>query len=173
MAAEIASANNQPDAHNSDSKMDQLTNLSAPALAELAVQRGEGRFASNGAIVVETGHRTGRSPKDRFIVDEPSTSESIHWGPINQPISTEIFDALWDRVQVHVGERETITSTLHVGGRSRTLPTHRSDNRIRMALFIWARTIYLSRLLQPSQQRSLANHQCAEFHLRTRARRDQ
>jgi len=96
-------------------KIDNYKNISSASLAEHAVLRGEGQFASNGAIVVETGHRTGRSPKDRFIVEEPSTSESIHWGPINQPISPEIFDALWDRVQVHLGERETYTSNLHVG----------------------------------------------------------
>ena len=96
-------------------KSDNYLNLSVPALAEQAVLRGEGRFANNGAIVVETGQRTGRSPKDRFIVDEPSTSDSIDWGTINQPISADIFDALWGRVQVHVQERETYTSTLHVG----------------------------------------------------------
>lgn len=96
-------------------KSDNYLNLSVPALAEQAVLRGEGRFANNGAIVVETGQRTGRSPKDRFIVDEPSTSDSIDWGAINQPISADIFDALWGRVQVHVQERETYTSTLHVG----------------------------------------------------------
>lgn len=90
-------------------------NLSTANLAEHAILKGEGRFAANGAIVVETGHRTGRSPKDRFIVDEPSTSESIHWGPINQPIAGEVFDQLWERVQVHLGEQETYTSTLHVG----------------------------------------------------------
>ena len=96
-------------------KIDNYKNMSSASLAEQAVLRGEGQFASNGAIVVETGHRTGRSPKDRFIVDEPSTSESIHWGPINQPISPDVFDALWDRVQVHLGEHETYTSNLHVG----------------------------------------------------------
>ncbi|MEM9620837.1 MAG: phosphoenolpyruvate carboxykinase [Pseudomonadota bacterium] len=96
-------------------KKDNYVNLSSALLAEHAVLRGEGRFASNGAIVVETGHRTGRSPKDRFIVDEPSTSEAIHWGPINQPIAPDIFDALWDRVQVHIHGHESYTSNLHVG----------------------------------------------------------
>lgn len=100
---------------DSTREMNNHQNLSAADLAEQAILRGEGRFAANGAIVVQTGHRTGRSPKDRFIVDEPSTSEAIDWGAINQPISTDVFDQLWERVQVHLGERETYNSTLHVG----------------------------------------------------------
>ena len=96
-------------------RKDKYTNLTTAMLAEQAIVRGEGRLASNGAIVVETGHRTGRSPKDRYIVDEASTSESIDWGDINQPVSAEVFEALWDRVVVHVSERESFNSTLHVG----------------------------------------------------------
>ncbi len=111
MAVEIESWQQDKTNNNTDNHL----NLSSADLAEHAILRGEGRFASNGAIVVETGQRTGRSPKDRFIVDEPSTSDAIHWGPINQPISAEVFDNLWDRVQVHMAERETFTSTLHVG----------------------------------------------------------
>ncbi|MCZ6889051.1 MAG: phosphoenolpyruvate carboxykinase [Gammaproteobacteria bacterium] len=89
--------------------------LSPAALAEIAVLRGEGQFAANGAIVVETGARTGRSPADRFIVDEPGSSEAIDWGAVNQPIAAEIFDALWDRVQVYLAEKETFVTHLHVG----------------------------------------------------------
>jgi phosphoenolpyruvate carboxykinase (ATP) len=100
---------------DSTSKQTTYVDLSPAILAELAVLRGEGQFASNGAIVVQTGVRTGRSPKDRFIVEEPSTSEAIDWGEINQPISPDIFDSLWDRVQVHLDHQEKFVSNLHVG----------------------------------------------------------
>ncbi len=97
------------------SKHSTYEDLTSPVLAELAVIREEGQFASNGAIVVRTGARTGRSPKDRFIVDEPSTRDAIDWGAINQPIAPEIFDALWDRVQLHLDDQDTFLSHLHVG----------------------------------------------------------
>ena len=100
---------------DSTSRPDIQTELSSPRLAELAVTRGEGRFANNGAIVVETGKRTGRSPKDRFIVDEPSTSDAIDWGAINQPIAPAVFDALWDRVHLHLERSGCFVSHLHVG----------------------------------------------------------
>ena len=89
--------------------------LANATLAELAVLRGEGRFASNGALVVETGNRTGRSPKDRFIVREPGTETQIDWGPVNQPVEKRVFDALWSRVEAYMAERDAFAATLHVG----------------------------------------------------------
>ena len=93
--------------------------LPRAALAELAVLRGEGRFASNGALAVETGKRTGRSPKDRFIVREAGSAAAIDWGEINQPVEAGVFDALWQRAQAHLAERSSFVSTLHVGAHPR------------------------------------------------------
>ena len=93
--------------------------LANATLAELAVLRGEGRFAANGAVVVETGKRTGRSPKDRFIVRDPATEAHIDWGPVNQPMDRRVFDALWARVQTYIAERDAFAAALHVGADAR------------------------------------------------------
>jgi phosphoenolpyruvate carboxykinase (ATP) len=81
-------------------------NLSAPELINMALTRGEGVLASNQALTVTTGLRTGRSPKDRFIVKDSVTEKAVDWNAINQAISTENFDALWERAVAHLNTKD-------------------------------------------------------------------
>jgi phosphoenolpyruvate carboxykinase (ATP) len=93
----------------------QYWNLHAAPLTEMAVARGEGILAHNGALNVLTGKRTGRSPADKFIVEEPSTRDAIAWGPVNRPISQENFDRLLHRVQGHFQGRDVFVFDGYVG----------------------------------------------------------
>ncbi|MBM7581011.1 phosphoenolpyruvate carboxykinase (ATP) [Jeotgalibacillus terrae] len=83
-------------------------NLSVPQLVEKVLMREEGTLTSTGAVKAETGTYTGRSPKDKFIVDEPSVRNKIDWGKVNQPISEESFDRLYTKVLNHLGEKEEL-----------------------------------------------------------------
>ena len=73
-------------------------NLPSGALYEEAVRNGEGMIAADGSLVVSTGQYTGRSPKDKFVVEEPSSKDKVWWGNVNQPISEDHFNGLRDRI---------------------------------------------------------------------------
>jgi phosphoenolpyruvate carboxykinase (ATP) len=69
-------------------------NLSDAALYEEAVRREEGVLVANGPLACRTGHHTGRSPNDKFVVREPSSEAHISWGKVNQPMDIGHWDAL-------------------------------------------------------------------------------
>jgi phosphoenolpyruvate carboxykinase (ATP) len=83
-------------------------NLSVAQLVEKVLERKEGILTSTGAIRATTGTYTGRSPKDKFIVKERSIENKIDWGVVNQPISEEVFDKLYNKVISYLKEREEL-----------------------------------------------------------------
>jgi phosphoenolpyruvate carboxykinase (ATP) len=77
-------------------------NLSVPSLIEVAIHRKEGNLSSTGALSVKTGKFTGRSPDDRYIVDDSVTHNIIEWGKVNHPISEEKFENIFGRMKKYV-----------------------------------------------------------------------
>lgn len=75
-------------------------------LVEHAIHVNEGQLADSGALAADTGKFTGRSPGDRFIVEDDVTRDHVWWGKINQPISTENFDKLYQLVVDYLSGRE-------------------------------------------------------------------
>lgn len=92
-----------------------FTDLSPAELIQHALHRKEGVLAANQALCVNTGLRTGRSPKDRFIVKDELTAQQVDWGTINQPFDPERFNALWDRVVSYMQNRDQFVARLRVG----------------------------------------------------------
>jgi phosphoenolpyruvate carboxykinase (ATP) len=81
-------------------------NLSVSRLVEMALERKEGVLTSEGAFQVLTGKYTGRSPKDKYIVQEPSVNNRIAWGAVNQPISIAKFEELYQRAIDYIAQKE-------------------------------------------------------------------
>ena len=81
-------------------------NLPVPQLVERALARGEGTLTETGALSVHTGKYTGRSPKDKFIVDTPAVHDDINWGKVNFPIDKEKYNAIKDKMLAYLQNRE-------------------------------------------------------------------
>ena len=97
------------------SALTETLKLNTEELIDAAIKNGEGVLAANGALSLETGERTGRSPNDRFIVQEDSTSSLIDWGEINKPFNADKFNALWEKVDAYLAEKNRYLSKVHVG----------------------------------------------------------
>ncbi|MFQ5773750.1 MAG: phosphoenolpyruvate carboxykinase [Kiloniellaceae bacterium] len=90
-------------------------NLGVPALYEHALQRGAAKLASGGALVVNTGQHTGRSPRDKFIVDEPSTNDDVWWGEVNVAMPEEAFERLYAKALAYFQGRALYVQDLFAG----------------------------------------------------------
>ncbi len=84
------------------------TNCCPARLMELVIKRGEGILAANGCVSVSTGDRTGRSPKDKYLVDSPAIHDHIDWGKVNQPITEARFDTALDIANRYINAQDEV-----------------------------------------------------------------
>ena len=95
-------------------------NLSVPLLIESAIYRKEGNLSSTGAFSVKTGKFTGRSPDDKYIVDDEYTHNSVHWGKVNHSISEGNFEKIFTRMKKYVEGKEFFIFDGFVGADNKT-----------------------------------------------------
>jgi phosphoenolpyruvate carboxykinase (ATP) len=127
-------------------------NLSTQQLVEAALASGDSIQAANGALVALTGARTGRSPRDKFLVEDDLTRTRADWGKVNQPFSPERFDALLERVIDHLRQRELFVLDLFSGAD----PAYRLPIRV-ISEYAW-HALFVKQLFIRPEERELASH---------------
>jgi phosphoenolpyruvate carboxykinase (ATP) len=83
-------------------------NLVAPILIQYAIRRDEGELADMGPFVGVTAPHTGRSPNDKFVVEDPASQKDVDWGKVNQKFSEEKFDLLLNDVRAYLNNRDEL-----------------------------------------------------------------
>ncbi len=95
-------------AHGLSPKGEVHWNLGWENLHSIAVERGEARLTAHDVLLVTTGERTGRSPNDRFIVDEPGLADEVWWGKVNKSTDPKTFDHLLSMVRAHLDSADQL-----------------------------------------------------------------
>ena len=106
-----------------------LRNLPVENIIENIVDHQEGTLGLNGAVMVDTGRYTGRSPKDKYFVDEESSNKNLWWGPVNAKIDESIFDDLYEQVVDYYNHSDD-SNTYVFDGFAGADPTYRLNVRI-------------------------------------------
>ncbi len=131
--------------------------LPVSRLVEKALMRKEGVLTSKGALSVETGKYTGRSPKDKFIVDEPSVHDNIDWGAVNQPIDKEVFASLYKKVIDYLKTKDELFVTNAFAGAD---PNYRLPIQV-VNEYAWHNLFARQLFIRPTEE-ELETHE-AEF----------
>lgn len=119
-------------------------NSSRTELFDLAIERGEGVKAANGAFCVTTGQHTGRSAKDKYVVKSASTEDTIWWDN-SEALSPEQFALLKEDFLKHAEQKELFVQDLHGGAD----PTHRLNTRV-YCEFAWHALFIQHLMIEPS-----------------------
>ncbi|NOV01878.1 phosphoenolpyruvate carboxykinase (ATP) [Paenibacillus sp. LMG 31457] len=131
-------------------------NLSVSELVESALERKEGVLASSGALQVYTGKYTGRSPKDKFIVQEPSVRDHVEWGAVNEPISESQFERLYQKAQDYMSDKDLFVFDGYAGAD----PEYRLPIRV-VNEYAWQNLFVRQLFVRPTEE-ELQTH-AAEF----------
>jgi phosphoenolpyruvate carboxykinase (ATP) len=119
--------------------------LPSPALYEEAIRRYEGSLSHLGPLVIRTGTYTGRLPKDKFLVREPSSENKIWWGKVNRPLDPAKFEALKYRLCAYLQGKDVFIENCYAGADTDyRVPIRVISERASAALF--ARTMFIREL---------------------------
>jgi len=124
------------------------TNLGTAALVEHALANGEGRLAAHGPLVVDTGRFTGRSVKDKFVVRDEKTENTINWGKINQPMSAEHFANLKADFMEALKDKDSLYVADLFGG---SQPEYRVNVRV-ITQLAWHSLFVRTLLVRPTEE---------------------
>ncbi len=132
-------------------------NLEPAKLVEFALKRDEGYLSSTGALVVTTGKYTGRSPKDKFIVDTKAVHDDIAWGKVNVPISKEKFDAIKGKVTAYLQGKELFVFDGYAGADKKYTQKFRIINELA------SQNLFIHQLLIRPTKEELASYGNPDF----------
>ena len=138
--------------HGIESTAPVYRNPTTALLYTHAIERREGKIAEGGPLVVDTGTFTGRSPKDKFLVQEPSSEDRIWWGEVNQPLAEENFGRLRDKVTTQL---EAADALYVIDAWAGADPAHRIGVRVITAHpyhALFAKTMFID--LAPAEEQS-------------------
>ncbi len=122
-------------------------NLDYDEVIRHTLERGEAKLTKSGATAVDTGIFTGRSPKDKYFVKQPPSEKYIAWGDINQPISREVFEELFDIAKEELSGKDLYITDVYVGAS----PSSRRSIRV-VCEVAWQAHFVKNMFIRPSEE---------------------
>lgn len=124
-----------------------FSNLTPAELVEHALRRKEGFLSATGALMVDTGAFTGRSPKDRYLVIDAKTRDSVHWGEINIPFDEDKFEGLLTKMKRHLADRDLYVRYAAAGAD----PSHQLKIKV-ITTLAWHNLFCYNMFIRPSRE---------------------
>ncbi len=122
-------------------------NLHPSELIEDTISRGEGVLADTGALAIDTGEFTGRSPKDKFVVYDETTKDSVWWGDVNNRFEADKFESLYHRMTAYLSGKEIYVRDAYACAD----PQFRINIRV-INEFSWSNLFAYNLFLRPTQE---------------------